>query len=328
MTDYFSPDYPSARARFRAAVFDAGGHIESILLDARGPKVHDSSTDDLTIDIGWFGSPEPARVLIHSCGLHGVEGFAGSAIQLQWLAENPPKQLPADGAVVMVHALNPFGMAWLRRVNENNVDLNHNFRTADEEFQGAPPLYQSLNSFLNPAAPDFFLLRAVLALARYGPSAFRQALAAGQYEFPQGLSFGGKRREQSVRRFQLYIAGKLINAEHVIGIDVHTGVGCCGPSALEGLYRRMCPTAKIDFSLQQLNSCNSLSALRTLRDENRQHHSGVISSRTSSDLLRTFAPTGSRWRERALHQGSELIQQGMAHAFATTPPPVTDSRSD
>lgn len=32
----------------------------------------------------------------------------------------------------MVHVLNPYGMAWLRRVNENNVDLNRNFRAADD----------------------------------------------------------------------------------------------------------------------------------------------------------------------------------------------------
>ncbi len=46
--------------------------------------------EDLTIDIGWFGARDPARVLVHSSGLHGIEGYAGSAIQLQWLREGMP----------------------------------------------------------------------------------------------------------------------------------------------------------------------------------------------------------------------------------------------
>ena len=101
------------------------------MLDAKGPN-----GEDLSIDIGWFGSPQPRRAFVHSSGLHGVEGFAGSAIQLQWLTGN--YQPPDDGAVVIVHVMNPFGMVWLRRVNENNVDLNYNFLAADEKYEGAP----------------------------------------------------------------------------------------------------------------------------------------------------------------------------------------------
>jgi Protein of unknown function (DUF2817) len=48
------------------------------------------------------------------------EGFAGSAIQLQMLKDLPI--MPKDAALIVVHALNPYGMAHLRRVNENNVD--------------------------------------------------------------------------------------------------------------------------------------------------------------------------------------------------------------
>ena len=37
--------------------------------------------------------------------------------------------LPASGrpTLVFVHALNPYGFSWVRRVNEDNVDLNRNF---------------------------------------------------------------------------------------------------------------------------------------------------------------------------------------------------------
>src|SRR3954470_21464543 len=117
----FSPDYVTARSRFREKTVLAGGRLELLELGAKGPL-----EEDLTIDIAWFGSKTPRRIFVHSSGLHGVEAFAGSAIQLQWLDEGIPAP-PDETAIVLVHALNPWGMAWLRRFNENNVDLNRNF---------------------------------------------------------------------------------------------------------------------------------------------------------------------------------------------------------
>src|SRR5437588_3817673 len=138
---HFSSDYFTARARFRQGVEKAGGRLESLPLDPEGPE-----NEDLSIDIGWFGSDNPRRVLLHSSGLHGVEGFPGSAIQLQLLEDVP--RLAEDSALIIVHVLNPFGMAWLRRVNENNVDLNRN-SCFDGSYAGVPPAYTKLDSFLN-----------------------------------------------------------------------------------------------------------------------------------------------------------------------------------
>lgn len=67
-------------------------------MDLDGTRPHG---EPLTIDIGWLGAGRPRRVLFHSSGLHGVEGFAGSAIQLKLLDSLP--QIPNDGAIVLVH---------------------------------------------------------------------------------------------------------------------------------------------------------------------------------------------------------------------------------
>jgi hypothetical protein len=77
----------SAR-KFCAAVLSNGGQIESIALNEGG------------IDIGWFGSAEPARAFIHSS-----RDEAGSLIQLQWLEHDGIREMPADGAIAIVHAL-------------------------------------------------------------------------------------------------------------------------------------------------------------------------------------------------------------------------------
>src|SRR5512140_608308 len=91
--NHFSPNYELARDRFREAARRAGGRLVSLDLAAKGPQ-----GEDLTIDVAWFGAEKPRRVFVHSSGLHGVEGFAGSAIQLRWLEAGIPP-LPEDSAI-------------------------------------------------------------------------------------------------------------------------------------------------------------------------------------------------------------------------------------
>ncbi len=173
---YFSPDYVTARNRFHAAVDRAGGRLTSLELTARGP-----AGEGLSIDIGWFGAEQPTRAFVHSSGVHGVEAFAGSAIQLQWLDEGLP-EIPEDAAIGLVHVINPHGMAWLRRVNERGVDLNRNFLGPGEAYEGAPEGYEALDSFLNPPSPpslDLFYLRAGWLILRVGIPALRQTIGVG-----------------------------------------------------------------------------------------------------------------------------------------------------
>src|SRR6266566_8343058 len=224
---FFSTDYFTARNRFRELVRTVGGRLETISIDAKGPK-----GEDLSIDIAWFGVATPRRVLLHSSGLHGVEGFAGSAIQLQLMNTLPT--LSKDSALIIVHVLNPYGMAWLRRFNENNVDLNRNF-LADESYNDVPPTYAQLDPFLNPQSPpatDLFTLKAGWLILRYGMPALKQAVVGGQYEYPKGLFFGGRHSESGPQKYQSFLAKRLGSAERIIAIDVHTGLGKFGEDTL------------------------------------------------------------------------------------------------
>jgi hypothetical protein len=108
--DYYSPDYATARDRFLAAARDCGATIRSHRFQADGPN-----GGPLTMDVARLGPPEPERAIIVSSGLHGVEGFFGSAVQLAWLLRVPGRSPPPRTGLVMVHALNPFGFAWRRR---------------------------------------------------------------------------------------------------------------------------------------------------------------------------------------------------------------------
>ena len=120
--ELFSSDYSEARAKFLAACEAANAPVEHFRNPETGP-----SGEPLFTDVTVLGPDDAERVLLLCSGTHGVEGFAGSAIQTGLLRDGIAERLPDGVRLVMIHALNPFGFAHLRRTNEDNVDLNRNF---------------------------------------------------------------------------------------------------------------------------------------------------------------------------------------------------------
>src|SRR5690606_21050249 len=229
--DCFPPTYRRSRetllAQASALARRHGVVIDSRSIDARGPE-----GETLAIDCCVFGARRPRRAVVVSSGLHGVEGFAGAALQHRLMARRLASlRLPADGAVIVMHALNPYGFAWLRRVNENNVDLNRNFR--DEFDAEASEAYVALEPLLNPPdlhpASEQARLRALGEwVARHGERAFQQAVSEGQYRFPAGVQYGGQRHEAATPRILGLVSDWLGEAETVAWLDVHTGLGPWG----------------------------------------------------------------------------------------------------
>ena len=82
LANYFSNTYQIARQRFLDASIKKQARLDKLKLDVAGP-----SGEDLTVDIAWFGSSAPENVLIHVSGIHGVEGFSGSAIQIKMIED-------------------------------------------------------------------------------------------------------------------------------------------------------------------------------------------------------------------------------------------------
>ena len=348
---FFSPDYATARGRFRSAALAAGAALDALALDVRGP-----GREELTIDIACLGVQKARQVLLHTCGLHGVEAFAGSAVQLAALAEPP---VPPDGcAVVLVHVLNPYGMAWLRRTNENNVDLNRNFINPGERREGASPLYSHLDPLLNPptaAGPDGFPLRFAAAALRHGLPALRQAIAEGQYEFPRGLFYGGTALEAGPRLYLDWLRRNQSGAGYLFALDLHTGLGPYGgetlilepgvgmtpaavleralgrcpvdPAQGQAAYRirggmggalpDALPGRRIDFVLQEIGTRFPFAVLRALREENRWHYHGQagVAHWSKHALCEALNPAAVGWRRRAVDRGVSLLRRAAAWTF-------------
>jgi len=221
--DYFAPDYAAARASFLELARARGADIATYPIHALGPE-----GEKLSIDTAYFGAKAPRRLLMVLSGTHGAEGFAGSAIQRQWLDRFDGASLPPDTGCLLIHAINPFGFAWWRRANENNVDLNRN---ALDNFPG--PLnaaYRTLDHWLNPVGPprrlDLFLAKGVWRVLTQGFGPLRQAIVGGQYEFPRGLFYGGTRREESIAHLDRIISSEAFRGvERLVVLDLHTGLG-------------------------------------------------------------------------------------------------------
>ena len=226
----FPADYFEARARFLTLARERGAELAHYPIDARGP-----GGEELTIDTAYLGAQTPQRLLVVLSGTHGVEGFAGSALQQHWLQATRPEDLPEDGGCLLIHAVNPYGFAWRRRVNEHNVDLNRN---ALATFPGPPNRgYDTLAAWLNPRTPpraiDLFWVQGMLRLLRHGRGPLQQAILSGQYRHPQGLFYGGRALEPSVRTIlELLRAPRWRDARRVLVLDLHTGYGRYGSHTL------------------------------------------------------------------------------------------------
>ena len=224
----FSASYSEARARFLAALSAAGGRLLATYQNpASGPL-----GEALFCDVGRIGAEKARRVLLLNCGTHGIEGYSGSACFTGWLAGGYARSLPADTAVVFVHAINPHGFAWGRRVNEDNVDLNRNFVDHTRPYPDNPD-YTALRDAVNPRdwSPEV-LARADAAIAAFygnpNEDFLPKAVHGGQYINAHGTFFGGNAPTWSNRTFRAILATWLAGAESICFIDYHSGNGAYG----------------------------------------------------------------------------------------------------
>ncbi len=221
--------YAMARTHFREVAAASGARLVTHHLPGREELGIDA--EDLTIDVAELPCRDPSgpRLLISS-GLHGLEGFAGSHAQTQWLLGLQDRELIPKYPIILVHSLNPYGFAMHRRWNEHGIDLNRNFRLDTEPYEGCPDAYRKLHDFINPSyAPrafDSFWLEAPLQLARFGQATLNQAIASGQYVYPRGLFFGGTEASACKRFVDAELqhwAGA--RDSRILHIDLHTGLG-------------------------------------------------------------------------------------------------------
>ncbi|MDB6086973.1 MAG: hypothetical protein JWN43_4854 [Gammaproteobacteria bacterium] len=248
--ELFAESYAHARSKFRSAAEAAGAALQGY----EHPSQRGPAGERLSIDVAIVGPRDASRCLLLISGTHGVEGFAGSGCQVGFFRDALYGALGTGACAIVVHALNPYGFAWLRRVNEDNVDLNRNFQDFDQPLpQNAG--YVALHGALIPSdwdgagrlAADQQLQELV---RRNGFAMLQAAISAGQYTHSDGMFYGGAAESWSAATFKRIIEAHIPKTvSRLVALDLHTGLGpfAYGEPIIVGADERQLEHAKVRF---------------------------------------------------------------------------------
>ncbi len=333
----FFTNYWQAREHFLQKAEGSGYR----LLRFRVP--HEESTE-LFQDFALL-KRDPKKFLIHICGVHGIEGYTGSAIQSALVEKSRSENGPS---LLFIHSVNPLGMALYRRANGENVDLNRNFRDGRAK---PNPGYEYFQKYLNPKHNLDWALGPLIALFYrqfLGNERTGQAIASGQVINPKGLFFMGLEIQREIHLVQKLLKAHLNDAEEIRVLDFHTGLGekemlivdraqsemdqpyfsaifqtkIWVPDPKSNLYEnqgrfsdsvRAClPKANIHYLLQELGTHGPSKTLRALRKENFDwFHRKACTPRDPKiveNMLEAFCPASCDWQNQALDLGCSRFE--------------------
>ena len=193
-------------------------------------------SDNLYIDNIYLPSTgDKTNLIVLTTGVHGMEGYIGSVMLDVFFGEIYPTLDTSNTGILIVANVNPYGMKYMRRYNENNVDLNRNFIEDWDSFDRTSNKdYPKVVSFLQPEGKmgnafwhevGFYLSLAKEAIFT-GAGTISDALLTGQYEYPEGVYYGGDGDEKSTTYLKGVFADCLNGEyENIIHVDIHSGYG-------------------------------------------------------------------------------------------------------
>lgn len=225
--NYFSADYAEAREKFNRGAAGCGLRVEAYVHPEKGPK-----GEELAVEVARFGAEDAAKLMIVQSATHGVEGFCGSGIQVGLLQDGAFMKHARGVAVLFIHAINPYGFAWLSRTTHENVDLNRNFA----DFAKPLPENPGYEELKDQIAPKSWTPQAIEAstkalndyATKNGAMALQAALSIGQYRHADGIFYGGKEPTWSRKVLETIVAKHGRQAKKVALVDLHTGLGPYG----------------------------------------------------------------------------------------------------
>lgn len=229
---FFSNGYTESRTNFRK---------RAEVLQIKQPSaiynqffVPSEIDNDLSVDYIFIpATQDSSNLIILSSGVHGVEAYAGSAIQQMFMEEFINEKLLKNTGVLLIHSINPFGFKYSRRVSENNVDLNRNSYVKDDLYHTKNDGYPNVSELINPSIPlklssffhRFFYIIAVNEIRKKSMPVLRQAVLQGQYEFPKGMYYGGQKQEPQIDSLKPILKEVCQAYENILAFDLHTGYG-------------------------------------------------------------------------------------------------------
>lgn len=231
-SEYFYNSYDEIRAHLKDRV--KALQAKNIAVEVNEYAIDKS--DNLYIDNIYLPSTnEKENLIVLTTGVHGMEGYIGSVMLDVFFEEIYPTIDTTKTGILIVANVNPYGMKYMRRYNENNVDLNRNFIIDWDNFDmSSNKDYPEVKDFLQPEGKignalwheaGFYLSLAKEALTK-GADKVSDALLTGQYEYPDGVYYGGSGDEKSTSYLK-GVFGDCLDGEYnnIVHIDIHSGYG-------------------------------------------------------------------------------------------------------
>ncbi len=231
-SEYFYNSYEDIRLHLK----DRTAQLKAEGVEVEVTEYAVDESDDLYIDNIYLPSTKDrTNLIVLTTGVHGMEGYIGSVMLDVFFEEIYPTLNTETTGILIIANVNPYGMKYMRRYNENNVDLNRNFIMDWENFDlSSNKDYPEVKDFLQPEGKignalwhevGFYASLAKEALTK-GADKVSDALLTGQYEYPDGVYYGGNGDEISTA----YLKGVFNDCldgeyENIVHIDVHSGYG-------------------------------------------------------------------------------------------------------
>lgn len=344
----FPGDYAAARERWLVSLKQVVCRHSLFPCDGVGPQ-----GEALYTDVAWLGKEQAEAVVVVIAGTHGVEGFTGSALQLDLLQRLTIQdlQLPEQTALLLIHALTPWGYAWRRRCDAEGVDLNRNV----VDFTAALPKnadYEQLRPFLAEADPALRRQALLRFAEHHGQIALETAVSGGQYSDPWGPFYGGKAPAHGRQVCEALIEHYQLAQRRLAVLDLHTGLGPYGHGEIicDHLPDSPCaqtarrwygdavtlPLAGTSYSVPKLglldylwhsvmndHSCyvtlefgtfGTETLFNVLLDDHRLWAQQAIQQQRieqAQQMMRHFCPEDAVWRELVLFRGRQVIAQAL-----------------
>lgn len=224
---YFSERVDEANRIFAEAAERAGAAIASHPHPLAGP-----AGEPLATLVARLGPERPRHMLVLVSGTHGIEGHTGAALQSAFLDTLRERPAPRELGILFVHLINPWGCAWNRRENEDNVDIFRNLVYADPPF-AENPLYDRYEPGINPRAwtgPERDEADRVFQafIDAEGWDTVLATIRRGQHAHPKGITYHGREATWSRRVVERIGEEYLADARSVTVLDIHTGYGESG----------------------------------------------------------------------------------------------------
>jgi hypothetical protein len=303
------------------------------LISYEHPDV-DPQGKKLYTDYAVFQGEKSQPTLIHISGLHGVEGYFGSLLQSKILESFDFNAQKAS--VIFVHAVNPFGMAYFRRTNAANVDLNRNCwpdgPTYNSDFLKLEALLSALKE-QGPLGQSRQWIQFLPTLLRWGFKRTLETITGGQGVAPQSIFYAGDVLQPELQSLLAHLQRLTRKEDRLRVIDVHTGLGAFAQESLivngvhsqeeASFWSKIFATKIIDPAtdprmyeadgvlaflfqrhwpqschiVQEFGTYSGLKVLKALLREN------------SSQMKEVFFPDNSQWLEACLQKGRQRFIQ-------------------